>query len=226
MCAADPVLFRYTGQDFQSSWKYKLVLMVDGMKIISINVAIIGNLFIAQSGEMQRIVTGIHKQPVSGPATVSKLGLAGDEQADLSVHGGPDKAVYAYPSEHYAFWEAQRLAVLKREEALPPGSMGENLTLQGVLEKDVWIGDRLAIGDVLLEVTEPRSPCYKFGAKMGFSHAVKLMVQSGASGFYLRVVREGSLQAGDAIALLPGPREVSIAHVNDQRRRGRQRDLF
>src|SRR3982074_2973545 len=102
------------------------------MKIISVNFATVGNLFIAQSGEMHRIVTGIHKQPVSRPAIFGKLGLAGDEQADLSVHGGADKAVYAYPSEHYAFWAEQRLAILKREEPLPPGSMGENLTLQGV----------------------------------------------------------------------------------------------
>lgn len=196
------------------------------MKLASVNVAAVGNLFVAQSGNAQRVVTGIHKQPAAGPVAVKRLGLEGDEQADLSVHGGLDKAVYAYPSEHYPFWIAQKLAVLKREEALPPGSMGENLTLQGLLEDRVWVGDRLTIGGVLLEITEPRSPCYKFAAKMGFSHAVKMMVQSGATGFYLRVIREGVLQAGDAIALSPGPREVSIASINDRRRKGRQRDLF
>lgn len=196
------------------------------MKVVSVNVATVGNLFVTQSGNLHRIVTGIHKRPVNEPVTVKKLGLLGDEQADLTIHGGLDKAVYAYPSEHYEFWAAQRLAALKREEPLPPGSMGENLTILGLLENEVWIGDRLAIGSVLLEVTEPRSPCYKFGAKMGFSHAVKMMVQSGATGFYLRVIHEGGLQTGDSIALLPGPREESIAHVNDRRRRGRQRDLF
>lgn len=196
------------------------------MKVVSVNVAEVGNLFAEQSGNADRIVTGIHKQPVTGLVNVKRLGLDGDEQADLTVHGGLDKAVYAYPSEHYEFWARQRLAVLKREEPLPPGSMGENLTLKGLLEDQVWVGDRLAIGGTLLEITEPRSPCYKFAAKMGFAHAVKMMVQSGATGFYLRVVREGALQAGDAITLSPGPREVSIVHINDWRRRAGQLDLF
>jgi MOSC domain-containing protein YiiM len=196
------------------------------MQLLSVNRAAVGNLFIQQSNELHRIATGIHKMPVSGAVQVKKLGLDGDEQADLSVHGGLDKAVYAYPSEHYAFWAAQRLAVFKREEPLPPGSMGENLTLQGVLESDVWIGDRLQVGDAILEVTEPRQPCYKFNAKMGFSHAVKLMVQSGFTGFYLRVVRIGVIEAGQPVVLLPGVRDVSIAQLNAQRRRGRQRDLF
>lgn len=196
------------------------------MQLLSVNVASIGELFIAQSDRMRRIATGIHKQPVAGPVQVDKLGLAGDEQADPTVHGGLLKAAYAYPSEHYAFWEAQRRAALKRDEPLPPGSMGENLTLQGVLERDVWVGDRLAIGEVVLEVTEPRQPCFKFNAKMGFAHAAKMMVQAGCSGFYLRVVRTGRLQAGDAVALLPGPRTTSIAQINERRSKGRQRDLF
>ncbi len=196
------------------------------MQLLSVNRSGVGSLFIQQSNELHRIATGIHKMPVSGAVQLKKLGLDGDEQADLSVHGGLDKAVYAYPSEHYAFWVAQRLAVFKREEPLPPGSMGENLTLQGLLESDVWIGDRLHVGDAILEVTEPRQPCYKFNAKMGFPHAVKLMVQSGFSGFYLRVVQPGAISAGLPIALVPGVREVSIAQVNAQRRRGRQRELF
>jgi MOSC domain-containing protein YiiM len=196
------------------------------MQVLSVNVASIGDLFIRRSDEVQRIVTGIHKRPVQGAVQVGRLGLAGDEQADLSVHGGLDKAVYAYPSEHYAFWIAQRVAVSKRDEPLPPGSMGENLTLQGLLEKDVWIGDRLFIGDTVLEVTEPRQPCFKFNAKMGFAHAAKMMVQAGCSGFYLRVVQPGNLCAGDAISLVPGPREVGIAQINERRRRGRQRELF
>jgi MOSC domain-containing protein YiiM len=196
------------------------------MKVLSVNVATVGNLFVRQSGDLHRIVTGIHKQPVIGTVMVRRLGVQGDEQADLTEHGGLDKAVYAYPFEHYGFWAAQKLAVFKREEPLPPGSMGENLTIQGLLEHDVWVGDRLAIGGVLLKVTEPRSPCFKFAAKMGFAHAVKMMVQSGATGFYLSVVQQGALQAGDAITLLPGPREVSIKQINDRRRRGRQHELF
>jgi MOSC domain-containing protein YiiM len=196
------------------------------MKVLSVNVATVGALFIDQSGHVRRIATGIHKQPVQGPVAVKKLGLEGDEQADLSVHGGLDKAVYAYPFEHYAFWAAQRLAALKREEVLPPGSMGENLTLQGLLESEVWIGDRLHIGGAILEVSEPRQPCYKFNAKMGFAHAAKMMVQTGNSGFYLRVVQSGEIQAGEAITLVPGPRKTSIAQINERRRKGRQRDLF
>lgn len=196
------------------------------MKVISINIGTIGDLFVQQSNNMRRIATGIHKQPVQGMVQVGKLGLAGDEQADPSVHGGLDKAVYAYPSEHYAFWMAQRLAALKREAPLPPGSMGENLTLQGLLESEVWIRDRLQIGSAVFEVSEPRQPCFKFNAKMGFSHAAKMMVQAGCTGFYLRVVQIGAVAAGDAIIVIPGPRETSIAQINERRRMGRQRDLF
>lgn len=196
------------------------------MKVVSVNVASVGLLFIEQSNQVHRIATGIHKQAVQGKVMVNKLGLAGDEQADLTVHGGLGKAVYAYPSEHYAFWVAQRLAALKREESLLSGSMGENLTLQGVLENELWIGDRLRIGGALLEVTEPRQPCYKFNAKMGFSHAAKMMIQAGNSGFYLRVVETGEIAAGDAIELIAGPRETSIMQINERRRKGRQRDLF
>jgi MOSC domain-containing protein YiiM len=196
------------------------------MKVLSVNVAGLSELFVRQSTHVHRVVTGIHKQAVTGAVQVNKLGLAGDEQADLSVHGGLDKAVYAYPSEHYAFWTAQRLAALKRDEPLAPGAMGENLTLEGLLESDVWVGDRLQIGSTLLQITEPRSPCFKFGIKMGFSHAVKAMVQAGNSGFYLRVIEPGPVAAGDAVTLIAGPRQVSIAQVNAQRRKGRQRDLF
>ncbi len=196
------------------------------MKVVSVNAGGIGDLFVQQSEHLRRVATGIHKKPMQGPVRVGKLGIEGDEQADLTVHGGLNKAVYAYPSEHYAFWAAQRLAALKREEPLPPGSMGENLTLQGVLEDGVWIKDKLRIGSVLLEVTEPRQPCYKFNAKMGFSHAAKMMVQAGYSGFYLRVIETGELQSGDEVTLIAGPRETAVAQINERRRKGRQRDLF
>jgi MOSC domain-containing protein YiiM len=196
------------------------------MKLVSVNLAAVAPLFIEQSGRTRRIITGIHKKPVAGPVQVNRLGLEGDEQADLTVHGGLNKAVYAYAMEHYPFWRQLRQAALKRDEPIAYGSMGENLTLGGLLETDLWIGDRLTIGSVVLEITEPRRPCFKFGAKMGFAHAVKSMVQSGFSGFYLRVLQTGTLQSGDAITLLPGPRKVSLAAINEQYRRGRQRDLF
>lgn len=196
------------------------------MKIVSVNIGSASGLFIRQSNETHRIMTAIHKQPVREPVPVGRLGLRGDEQVDLSVHGGLDKAVYAYPVEHYAFWNAQRQAALRTDEPLPPGSVGENLTMQGLLEEDVWIGDRLHAGTTLLEVTEPRQPCFKFNAKMGFSHASKQMLQAGISGFYLKVIETGMVQAGDAIALIPGAREVSLASINAYRCRGRQKELF
>ena len=158
------------------------------------------------------ILTAIHKTAVSGPVAVKPLGLQGDEQADLSVHGGLEKAIYAYPTEHYAFWaEARRLAgVAAIDDALPFGSMGENLTLCGLLETDVWVGDVLRFPQCVLRVSQPREPCYKFNAAMGFNTAVKAMAQSGFCGFYLSVDEPGTVQAGEAFELLPGPRHVSI----------------
>lgn len=196
------------------------------MKVLSINCAPVGNLFVSDEEGMRRVASAIHKQPVAHAVEVSRFGIVGDEQADRKLHGGPNKAVYAYPIEHYSFWIAQRTQILKREEALAPGSMGENLTVEGLTEQDVWVGDRLAIGTAILEVTEPRTPCFKFNVKLRLPHAAKLMVQSGFSGFYLRVVQEGSMRAGDAISLLPGPRQTRIAMLNDRRRSGPQADLF
>lgn len=196
------------------------------MKVISVNAGQVGRLEVDQSGTLRQVASAIHKQPVNGSVEVKKLGLEGDEQADLSVHGGLDKAVYAYPAEHYAFWHQQRAAALKSQEALPFGAMGENLTLEGLLEQELWVGDCLTIGSVVLAVTEPRRPCYKFAVKMEFAHAVKMMVQSGFTGFYLRVLQTGRLQSGDAISVTPGPRTVSLTQINQQRYKGRQRDLF
>jgi MOSC domain-containing protein YiiM len=195
------------------------------MQVLSVNVAVVGNLFMEQPDQPKRIASAIHKHSVQGAVQVQQRGVAGDEQADLRIHGGPDKAVYAYPSEHYAFW-AQQLTVWKRKQLLPPGSMGENLTLQGLLESDVWVGDRLHIGNAMLEVTEPRRPCFKFNAKIGLAHAAKMMIQACNTGFYLRVLQPGALCAGDRIGLVPGPREVSISQINEQRRKGRQQELF
>lgn len=158
------------------------------------------------------ILTAIHKQPVAGAVQVARLGLDGDEQADLSVHGGLDKAVYAYPSEHYRFWREARAqaGVSGIDEALPFGSVGENLTLQGVLETDVWVGDVLKFADCELRVTQPREPCYKFNAAMGFGGAAKAMAQSSFCGFYLAVDQSGRISAGESFELVRGPRRLSI----------------
>jgi MOSC domain-containing protein YiiM len=158
------------------------------------------------------ILTAIHKTPVSGPVVVAPLGLAGDEQADPTVHGGLDKAVYAYPAEHYAFWVDARSAagVAAIDPALPHGSIGENLTLSGLLETDVWVGDVLRFPHCVLRVQQPREPCYKFNAAMGFNTAVKAMAQSGFCGFYLSVDTPGTVQAGESFELLPGPRHMRI----------------
>ena len=158
------------------------------------------------------VLTAFHKQAVLGDVPVMPMGLAGDDQADLSVHGGLDKAVYAYPSEHYPFWEeARRLAgVGGIDDALPFGAMGENLSLQGVLEHEVWIGDVLKFEHCALRVTQPREPCYKFNAAMGFNGASKTMAQHGLCGFYLAVDEPGKLRAGEAFTWLPGPRRLSL----------------
>lgn len=161
------------------------------------------------------ILTAIHKQAVSGDVSVARLGLEGDEQADLSVHGGLDKAVYAYPAEHYAFWREARAqaGVSGIDDALPFGSMGENLSLQGVLETEVWVGDVLKFAHCELRVTQPREPCYKFNAAMGYNGAVKAMAQSGFCGFYLAVDQPGRLRAGESFELLPGPRRLRITEA-------------
>jgi MOSC domain-containing protein YiiM len=158
------------------------------------------------------ILTAIHKTPVDGPVAVSALGLQGDEQADLSVHGGLEKAVYAYPAEHYGFWRdaRQRAGVGGIDIQLNHGAMGENLTLHGLLETDVWVGDVLRFAHCVLRVSQPREPCYKFNAAMGFNTAVKEMALSGLCGFYLSVDESGTVQAGEPFELLRGSRRVSI----------------
>lgn len=163
----------------------------------------------------RKVLTAIHKQAVTGPVSVLPLGLQGDEQADLSVHGGLDKAVYAYPTEHYAFWQQarQEAGLADIDATLPWGSMGENLSITGLLEAQVWVGDVLKFPHCALRVTQPREPCYKFNAAMGFASAAKLMAQNGCCGFYLAVDEPGSLQAGEAFELLPGPRRLGIPEM-------------
>jgi MOSC domain-containing protein YiiM len=161
------------------------------------------------------VLTASAKQDVTGNVPVMPLGLFGDEQADLSVHGGLEKAVYAYPSEHYAFWQAarQQAGLGRIDDSLPHGSLGENLTLAGLLETGVWAGDVLRFANCELRVTLPREPCYKFNASIGFARASKLMAQSGFCGFYLAVETPGALRAGESFELIAGRRGVSIPQL-------------
>lgn len=160
-------------------------------------------------------MTAIGKRPVAGAVDVRPLGLAGDAQADLSVHGGIGKAVYAYPIEHFAFWQTVRAQarVAGWNDVLPFGSMGENLTLSGPREDQVWVGDVLRFADCELAVSEPRLPCFKFNAAMGFNQAAKLMVANGWCGYYLAVRVPGRLQAGETFELIPGPRDIGIPEL-------------
>jgi MOSC domain-containing protein YiiM len=178
-------------------------------RVLSVNVARAAPLALAGGGS---VPSAIHKRPVAGPVPVRLMGLQGDEQADLSVHGGVSKAVYAYPQAHYAFWQTVRAqaGVAGWGEVLAPGALGENLTLEGLQETDLWVGDQLRLPHCLLAVSEPRMPCAKLNAALGFRHAEKLMAQSGYCGSYLVVLEAGTVSAGDAIQVLPGPREVNI----------------
>lgn len=186
------------------------------------------NVSLAQTRDIggREVMTAIGKRPISGPVEVRPLGLVGDEQADLSVHGGLGKAVYAYPSEHYPFWQtvrAQAKVTSLWDDPLPGGFMGENLTLSGLLETQVWVGDVLRFANCDLAVSEPRFPCFKFNAAMGFNQAAKMMSANAWCGFYLAVRVPGTLAAGEEFELLPGPREVGItelfrARVAPQRR--------
>jgi MOSC domain-containing protein YiiM len=180
-------------------------------RILSVNVAVARAMDI----DGRSVMTAIGKRGVEGSVAVRALGLEGDEQADLSVHGGLSKAVYAYPSEHYAFWQTVRAqaGVAPWGAPLASGFLGENLTLAGLLESEAWIGDVLRFADCELAVSEPRLPCYKFNAAMGFSQAAKLMAQSGWCGMYLAVRVGGTLRAGESFSLVPGPREVGIAEL-------------
>ena len=160
----------------------------------------------------RKLMTAIGKRTVSDAVAVLPLGLAGDEQADLTVHGGLEKAVYAYPGEHYAYWQAERSrrGVSLFDEALPPGFAGENLTLTGLLEADVWVGDELHFPDCVLRVTAAREPCGKLNAVIGYAQAARDMVQSGRSGFYMAVQVPGSVKAGQRFVLVAGRRNVSV----------------
>jgi MOSC domain-containing protein YiiM len=156
------------------------------------------------------INTGIFKEPVSGPVELRTLNLDGDRQADLTVHGGPFKAVYAYPSEHYEFWRKELPGT-----TLPWGMFGENFTTEGLFENDLHIGDRLQIRTAHVMVRQPRIPCYKLAAKFHRQDILARFLRSGRSGFYFSVEREGTVAAGDSFTFLSRePQAISIAEMN------------
>ena len=162
-------------------------------KLLSINV---GTPDALGSHRGKKIMSGIRKRPVSGSVIVRKLNLDGDKQADLTVHGGLDKAVYVYPSENYPYWRKKF-----PEMEMPRGTFGENLTTEGILESTIHIGDKLTIGSAQFEVSQPRFPCFKLGMRFGTSTMIKLFLESLRSGFYLRVIKEGKIRAGEEITV-------------------------
>jgi MOSC domain-containing protein YiiM len=174
------------------------------MKLISVNVGLPREVAVNGGG----VSTGIFKHAVSGAIRVERLNLVGDRQADLSVHGGPYKAVYGYPAEHYDYWRRE-LA----EDDLPWGMFGENLTTEGLHESAVYIGDRYRVGTAELVVTQPRSPCYKLGIRFGRPEMVKRFLHSGRSGSYFAVAQEGEVKAGDSIELLS--RDANSLPISD-----------
>lgn len=179
------------------------------MKLLSLNGGLIQPMRLLDGSEA---LSAYRKAPLAGPVTVTPEGLAGDAQADQRHHGGLQQAVYAYPSEHYAVWRTLRAQarVAPWDAELPWGALGENLSLAGLLEAQLWVGDRLRFPDCELTVTRPRQPCSKLNAVMGFAQAARLMQQSGYSGFYLATLNGGTLTAGQSFTLLPGPRELRL----------------
>jgi MOSC domain-containing protein YiiM len=171
------------------------------MKLISVNCGLPREVV----WQGMEVTTSIYKQPVAGRIVLRTLNLDGDRQADLSVHGGKDKAVYCYPIEHYGYWQAKLPNV-----SLPMGVFGENFTIDGLSEESVHIGDRFAIGSAEVVVTQPRMPCYKLGIRFESNDMVKRFLDSRRSGFYLAVIREGEVGASDVITRL-GHDMVSVS---------------
>ena len=175
------------------------------MKVLSVSVGQPREV----AADHRLVRTSIFKSPVTGRIPIHNNNLAGDRQSDLTVHGGRAKAVYAYPYEHYAFWREQLPGI-----DLQPGHFGENLTIGGLLEDDVHVGDRLKIGSAELVVTQPRLPCYKLGIRFGRGDMVKRFLDSRRTGFYLSVAVEGDLGAGDTIEIVERhPAAVSIPEL-------------
>lgn len=163
------------------------------MKLVSLNTGLPRE--VEWKGEA--VTTGIFKEPVKGRVMLRTLNFDGDKQADLSVHGGVSKAVYAYPQEHYEFWKKEL-----PDTNLPDGMFGENFTTEGLLEDNLNLGDCFRVGEAEIMVTEPRMPCYKLGVKFGRADIVKRFMVSRRTGFYFAVLQEGEVSAGDTIELL------------------------
>ncbi len=178
---------------------------VDVMRVVSVNVGLPRTL----PWKGREVTTGIVKTPVDGRVRIRRLNLDGDRQADLSVHGGAAKAVYAYPLEHYAWWREQL------GEEIPLGAFGENLTVEGLpLEEEVAIGDRFRVGTAELVVTQPRLPCYKLGLRFGREQMVKRFLASRRTGYYLAVEVEGDVEAGDRVETLSRhPARIPVAEI-------------
>jgi MOSC domain-containing protein YiiM len=177
------------------------------MQLLSVNVGLPRTV----TWQGREVRTGIFKQPVAGTVRLDRVNLAGDGQADLRVHGGADKAVYAYPWEHYAHWRA----VLGRDD-LAPGAFGENFTVAGMPESRVRVGDVYRVGDALLEVSQPRTPCWKLALRLGVDGFDARFSASRRVGFYLRVLEPGGVAAGQPIALVESdPDAPSVAELFD-----------
>src|SRR5579862_9176274 len=174
------------------------------MELVSLNVGLPRDVV----WHDQTVTTGIFKSPTTARIRLRKLNLDGDRQADLTVHGGEHKAVYCYPVEHYDYW---RKKLPGRD--LPPGAFGENLTTEGLLEENVHLGDRFAINDAEVVVTQPRLPCYKLGVRFGSDEMVKKFLASRRTGFYLAVTREGTVATGDEI--VPVVQNASRISISD-----------
>ncbi len=175
------------------------------MRILSVNVGLPRE--VTWQGKL--VTTGIFKEPVKSPVMLRTLNLDGDQQADLTVHGGVSKAVYAYPTEHYGYWRTELPGM-----DLPWGMFGENLATEGLLEETVYIGDKYRIGQAEVMATEPRLPCYKLGLKFGRTDIIKRFLASRRTGFYFAVAQEGIVRAGDAMELIGREQqEISVADI-------------
>ncbi len=175
------------------------------MKLVSVNVGLPREVI----WKGKTVTTGIFKEPVKVRVKVRFLNLDGDRQADLTVHGGLDKAIYVYPVEHYEYWRGEL-----PEMELPWGMFGENLTTVGLLEDSVNIGDRFRIGTAEVMVTQPRMPCYKLGIKFGRANIVKQFLDSRLTGFYFSVLQEGEVGVGDVMELISrDENNVTVADI-------------
>lgn len=176
------------------------------MKVVSVNVGMPRGIMT----KMGPVTTGIFKEPITGTVMIRTLNLDGDRQADLTVHGGPQKAVYAYPAEHYSYWRDQL-----PQTKIGPAMFGENLTTEGLFEDSLFIGDRLRVGSAVLEVTQPRMPCYKLALKFSRDDMIKRFLNSGKSGFYFSVVEEGDVNVDSPIEFLTrDENQVSISDIS------------